>query len=129
MRPQPLRRSGRTLVVTNLVDFDSKYGHRNDPLGYARCIEAFDRRLPEVLEAVGDGMVFLTGDHGCDPTDVSTDHTREYTPALVAGPAVIGAVDLGVRPTFADLGATIADLMGVRTEGLAGTSFAGALGP
>jgi phosphopentomutase len=123
---------GEALVVTNLVDFDSKYGHRNDPQGYARCIEDFDRRVPELIEGVGDGVLFLTGDHGCDPTDsTSTDHTREHTPVLVAGNAVSGhaAVDLGVRETFADLGATVADLFGVKAgDGLAGTSFAGELG-
>ncbi len=124
-----LGRPGRTLVVTNLVDFDSKYGHRNDPEGYARCVEAFDRRLPEIEGALADGVMFLTGDHGCDPTDTaSTDHTREYTPVLVSGARAGEAVDLGTRSTFGDLGATVADLFGVRTEGLAGESFASLLG-
>jgi phosphopentomutase len=126
-----LGRDDPGLVVTNLVDFDTKYGHRNDPQGYARCIEAFDPRLPELIEAVGeDGALFLTGDHGCDPTDVSTDHTREEVPVLVAGGALGGraASDLGVRATFADLGATVADLFSVAPDGLAGTSFAGDLG-
>lgn len=118
------------LVVTNLVDFDTQYGHRNDPEGYARCIEEFDRRLPEQIAAVGDGLMFLTGDHGCDPTDASTDHTREYVPALVAGGALgeRDAVDLGVRDTFADMGATVADALGVDGSGLAGSSFLGQLG-
>jgi phosphopentomutase len=126
-----LGRDDPALVVTNLVDFDTKYGHRNDPQGYARCIEAFDPRLPELIEAVGeDGVLFLTGDHGCDPTDVSTDHTREEVPVLVAGGALEGRAvsDLGVRGTFADLGATVAELFGVAPEGLAGTSFADDLG-
>lgn len=124
-----LARPGRTLVVTNLVDFDSKYGHRNDPEGYARCVEAFDRRLPEIEGALADGVLFLTGDHGCDPTDTSsTDHTREYTPVLVSGARTTEAVDLGTRSTFGDLGQTVADLFGVRPEGLAGESFAGLLG-
>lgn len=123
-----LSRPGPQLLVTNLVDFDSKYGHRNDPQGYARCVEALDRRLPEVLEALGGGLLFLTGDHGCDPTTPSTDHSREYTPVLVAGARTEEPVDLGVRPTFADVGATVADVLGVGTEGLAGTSFAGQLG-
>jgi phosphopentomutase len=126
-----LRRPGRKLVFTNLVDFDSKYGHRNDPVGYARCIEALDARVPELIEAVGEGgLLFLTGDHGCDPTVTpSTDHTRERTPALVSG--VLdepGAIDVGVRAGFADLGATVGDVLGVPTEGLAGESFATALG-
>jgi phosphopentomutase len=118
---------GNGLVVTNLVDFDTKFGHRNDAEGYARCIEAFDRRLPELIDAVDDGLLFLTGDHGCDPTDGdSTDHTREHTPILVAGGGLDArpAADLGVRETFADLGATVADLFGVPSgDGLAGTSF------
>ncbi len=123
-----LGRPGRSLVVTNLVDFDSKYGHRNDPDGYGRCVEAFDRRLPELEQAVAGGILFLTGDHGCDPTTTpSTDHTREYTPILASGTRTRDAVDIGTRSTFGDLGATIADLLGVPTEGLAGTSFAGSL--
>jgi phosphopentomutase len=126
-----LGRGDHLLVVTNLVDFDTKYGHRNDAEGYARCVESFDRRLPELVDAVGDGLLFLTGDHGCDPTDRSTDHTREHTPVLVAGGALDGRgpVELGVRETFADLGATVAAVFGVSPgDGLAGTSFASDLG-
>ncbi len=125
-----LSRPSPCLVMTNLVDFDSKYGHRNDAPGYAKCVEAFDRRLPELVEAVGRGLLFLTGDHGCDPTDASsTDHTREYTPVLVSGVRQgDAAVDLGTRPVFSDLGATVADVLGVTTEGLAGTSFAREMG-
>jgi phosphopentomutase len=126
-----LEREDPVLVVTNLVDFDTKYGHRNDPRGYARCVEEFDRRLPDLIEAVGrDGLLFLTGDHGCDPTDESTDHTREHTPVLVAGGGLGEAdpKDLGVRETFADLGATVADLFGVSPDGLAGTSLVRDLG-
>jgi phosphopentomutase len=125
-----LERGDHLLVVTNLVDFDTKYGHRSDPEGYARCVEAFDRRVPELVEAVGEGVLFLTGDHGCDPTDASTDHTREHTPLLAAGGALarLGPIDLGTRDTFADLGATVAILFGVAPDGLAGTSLAGLLG-
>jgi phosphopentomutase len=127
-----LGRAAPSLVVTNLVDFDSKYGHRNDPQGYASCLEALDRRVPEVLAAAGapgsGGLVFVTGDHGCDPTDVSTDHTREYTPMLAAGIPLDRAVDVGTRATFADLGATVAEVLGIPTEGLAGEGFAAALG-
>ena len=125
-----LGREDDALVMTNLVDFDTKYGHRNDAEGYARCVEAFDRRVPELVGAVGEGLMFLTGDHGCDPTDVSTDHTREHTPVLVAGGALASrpAVDLGVRDTFADLGATVASLFGVGSDGLAGTAFSRELG-
>jgi phosphopentomutase len=126
-----LGRGDHLLVVTNLVDFDTKYGHRNDAEGYARCVESFDRRLPELVDAVGNGLLFLTGDHGCDPTDRSTDHTREHTPVLVAGGALDGRgpFELGVRETFADLGATVAAVFGVAPgDGLAGTSFASDLG-
>ncbi|MBI2238294.1 MAG: phosphopentomutase [Actinobacteria bacterium] len=118
-----LGRPGPAFVFTNLVDFDSKYGHRNDPNGYAACVEALDRRLPELIGALDGGVLFLTGDHGCDPTTPSTDHSRERTPLLAAGlPG--DARDLGTRTTFADLGATVADLLGVETEGLAGRSLA-----
>jgi phosphopentomutase len=124
-----LRRPGTSLVFTNLVDFDSKYGHRNDPAGYAACIEALDPRIPELEDAVGDGLMVITGDHGCDPTDTSsTDHTREYTPVLVAGARADTAVDLGIRRVFGDIGVTIADVLGVEVEGLAGTSFAREIG-
>jgi phosphopentomutase len=124
-----LRRDGRSLTMTNLVDFDSKYGHRNDPQGYAHCVEAFDRRLPELIDAVGQGLLFLTGDHGCDPTTVpSTDHTREFTPVLVSGARSEAAIDLGTRPRFSDLGATVADVLGVESRGLAGASFSEEIG-
>jgi phosphopentomutase len=121
---QYLKRDGRTLVVTNLVDFDSKYGHRNDPQGYAACVEAFDRRLPQIREAIRGGLMILTGDHGCDPTTPSTDHSREFTPILVDGSRTHRPVDLGARTSFADIGATIGEVLGVPTEGLAGRSFA-----
>lgn len=125
-----LARGDHLLVVTNLVDFDTEFGHRNDAAGYARCIEEFDLRVPELLEAVGrDGLVFITGDHGCDPTDESTDHTREHVPVIGGGGALEDrSVDVGTRETFADLGATVADLFGVAPDGLAGTSFAPELG-
>ncbi|MGZ8598940.1 MAG: phosphopentomutase [Actinomycetota bacterium] len=120
-----LGRPGPALVFSNLVDFDSKYGHRNDPPGYAHAVEAFDRRLPEVIAALDGGLLFLTGDHGCDPTTPSTDHSRELTPLLVAG-LDGGPVDLGTRGTFADLGATVADLLGVAWD-LEGESMAAEL--
>lgn len=123
-----LGRPGPSLVFTNLVDFDSKYGHRSDPEGYARCIESFDRRIPELEAAARDGLVFITGDHGCDPTDLSTDHTREHVPVLVSGLAGGAPVDLGTRASFADLGATVAESLGVSVGGLAGESFADRIG-
>ncbi len=121
-----LRRPGPALVFANLVDFDSKYGHRNDSRGYADAIRAFDQRVPELVGALGGGVLLLTGDHGCDPTTPSTDHSRERTPLLAAGlPG--GSYDVGTRDTFADLGATAADLLGIPWD-LAGSSFASELG-
>ncbi len=122
-----LRRPGPALVFANLVDFDSKYGHRNDAAGYAAAIEAFDRRLPDLIAALGGGVLLITGDHGCDPTTPSTDHTRERTPLLAAG-LEGGPHEIGTRDGFGDLGATAADLLGVDLEGLLGTSFAPELG-
>jgi phosphopentomutase len=122
-----LRRPPPAFVFTNLVDFDSKYGHRNDAAGYAACVEAFDRRIPELVEALDGGVLLITGDHGCDPTTPSTDHSRERTPVLIAG-VPGGPHDLGSRSTFADLGATVADLLEVEAEGMAGESFASELG-
>jgi phosphopentomutase len=121
-----LRRPGPALVFSNLVDFDSKYGHRNDPKGYAHAIEALDLRLPELVDALVGGVLFLTGDHGCDPTTPSTDHSRERTPMLAAG-LDGGPYDVGARDTYADLGATAAELLGVPWD-LQGSSFAGAIG-
>lgn len=120
-----LRRGGHLLVMTNLVDFDTKFGHRNDPQGYAGALGRLDRRVPELLDAVGDGLLFVTGDHGCETTDESTDHTREHVPVLAGGGALghREPVDLGTRDTFADLGATVAELFGVFDDSLAGTSF------
>jgi phosphopentomutase len=122
-----LRRPPPAFVFTNLVDFDSKYGHRNDPTGYAACVEAFDRRLPELIGALGGGVLLITGDHGCDPTTPSTDHSRERTPLLAAGlPG--GPADLGTRASFSDLGQTVADLLGADGTGLEGSSFLDLLG-
>jgi phosphopentomutase len=121
-----LRRPGPALIFSNLVDFDSKYGHRNDPAGYAHAVEALDVRIPELVEALDGGVLFLTGDHGCDPTTPSTDHSRERTPLLVAG-LEGGPFDVGDRDSYADLGATVAELLGA-SWGLRGESFARELG-
>jgi phosphopentomutase len=117
----------RGLIFTNLVDFDTLYGHRNDVAGYAKNLELLDARLPDVLDRMREDDVFLlTADHGCDPADVSTDHTRENVPLLVRGARVRPGRALGTRATFADLGATLADNFGVPALG-AGTSFLGDL--
>lgn len=110
-------------IFTNLVDFDSKYGHRRDPEGYGRCIEEFDARLPEIMGAMGDeDVLMILADHGNDPVHTGTDHTREYVPLLVYGKGLKQGVNLGTRTTFADAGATVADLLGVEPLNI-GTSF------
>lgn len=117
------RRPGQGLVFANLVDFDTLFGHRNEPQGFARALEAFDQGLEQLLPRLrGDEMVWITADHGNDPTTPSTDHSREYTPLLIAGPRVRAGVDLGTRATFADLGATLAEIFQV-TAPRQGTSF------
>jgi len=101
------------LIFTNLVDLDTLYGHRNDPRGYGQDLERIDAGLAPILEGLTPGDLFiLTADHGNDPTTSSTDHSREYVPLLVAGPRVRGGVDLGVRGTFADVGATVGEALG-----------------
>jgi phosphopentomutase len=111
---EAMRTGDADLVYTNLVDFDSKYGHRNDPAGFAKNLAGLDALMPELLGALGKGdLFFLTADHGCETTDVSTDHTREHVPFLAAGPAVKRDVDLGVRSGFADLAATAGEWLGV----------------
>lgn len=105
----------RGLIFVNLVDFDMLYGHRNDSAGYARALESFDARLPELLRGLRQGDILcVTSDHGNDPTSAGTDHTREYVPLLAYGPHLARGVDLGVRRTFADLGQTVADALGVK---------------
>jgi phosphopentomutase len=113
----------RGFVFTNLVDFDTQYGHRNDVAGYAANLERFDRRLARVLPLLRpDDLLVVTADHGNDPTTPSTDHSREYVPLLVTGAQVRAGGDLGTRRTFADLGQTLAESFGV--EALPnGTSF------
>lgn len=102
------------ILFTNLVDTDMIYGHRNDVEGYAGALEYFDAKLPEIMaEMKEDDILFITADHGCDPTTPSTDHSREYVPLLVYGRKVRPGVDLGVRKTFADLGQTVSDYLGL----------------
>jgi phosphopentomutase len=108
--------SGRADVIfTNLVDFDSKYGHRNDPAGFAKNLAGLDGLLPGLLSALTmEDLLILTADHGCETTDASTDHTREHVPLIFAGPGVKEDVEVGVRRGFCDLAATAGDWMGVR---------------
>lgn len=103
----------RSLIFTNLVDFDQNYGHRRDAIGYGEALEYFDSRLPELTAALGpDSVLLMTADHGCDPTWIGTEHTREYVPVLFSGPKV-APVNLGERQTFADMGQTLAEFFGL----------------
>ena len=116
------------LVFANLVDFDQAYGHRNDPQGYAQALEAFDHRLPDIRDALGPrDVLVVTADHGNDPTTASTDHSRERVPILCWGEALL-ARGIGVRETFADCGATVAELLGVAWSN-PGVSFASQIMP
>ena len=103
------------LCFTNLVDTDSVYGHRNDPKGFAGALEEFDRRLAEMTELLRPGdLMIITADHGCDPCFIqSTDHSREYIPILAWTPGMKSGVDLGTRTSFADIGATCAEWLGL----------------
>ena len=105
------------LIFANLVDFDMYYGHRNDPDGYARALEEFDGRVPEIIDTMArQDILFITADHGCDPTTVSTDHSREYVPLLIYGKEIRIGVNLGTRKTFSDLAQTTAEYLGTGGE-------------
>jgi len=111
-----------SLIFTNLVNFDQDYGHRRDPIGYAQALEHFDKRLPEIYaQMADDDVLFLTADHGCDPTWPGSDHTREFVPVMAYNHS-IQAVELGKRASFADLGQTLAALFQVKSMAY-GTSF------
>jgi len=111
------------LIFTNLVDFDSKYGHRRDPVGYGKAIEDFDARLPEIIAAMKeDDMLILCADHGNDPVHTGWDHTREYVPVLIYGKKIKAGVNLGTRASFADIGATIAEALNTEKTAI-GESF------
>ena len=109
-----MRHQDRGLIFSNLVDFDTVYGHRNDVRGYAANLERFDARLATVLALLREGdVVIVTADHGNDPSTPSTDHSREYVPLMITGQHVRKGTDLGTRESFADLGQTLADVFGV----------------
>ncbi len=112
------------LIFVNLVDFDSLYGHRNNPQGYATALEEFDRRLPQLVSALKPGdVLIITADHGNDPTGEGTDHTRERVPILIAGESIKPGWNLGTRACFADLAASVAEFLDVPWDG-PGASFA-----
>ena len=118
------KRDFEGLCFVNLVDFDMKYGHRNDIVGYASAMTEFDRYLGEFLKNMrADDMLIITADHGCDPSTPSTDHSREYVPMIVCGDGIKAGIDLGTRSTFADISATVLDYLGVNKEDTAGESF------
>ena len=108
------------ILFTNLVDFDMLYGHRNDTEAYAKGLVEFDKRLPEILDNLKDeDILFITADHGCDPTTESTDHSREYTPLIMYGRNVKAGANIHTRESFSDIAATIAEYLGIdaKTEG------------
>jgi phosphopentomutase len=108
-----MERTDGGLIFANLVDFDTQFGHRNDVAGYAANLERFDIRLQGLLPKLGEGdVLFVTADHGNDPSTPSTDHSREHVPVMVTGASIRSDVNLGTRPTFADLGQTVAEILG-----------------
>ena len=112
------------LCFVNLVEFDMIYGHRNDTDGYAAAMTEFDRSLGQLLPLLEkEDLLMITADHGCDPSTPSTDHSREYTPLLLLGDAVRGGVNLGTRPSFADIGATVLDYFGISPLEIDGESL------
>jgi len=119
-----MRQMQTGFIMANLVDFDMLFGHRQDAGGFAKALEEFDAMLPQILAELKTGDVLLmTADHGNDPTDASTDHSREYVPLLCVHPGGRTNVSLGTRNTFADAGTTVAEFFGLRGDSLAGESF------
>lgn len=117
-----LQKNSRGLIFSNLVDFDMLYGHRRDTEGFAKALEHFDSRLPEIENAMrDDDLIMITADHGNDPTFPGSDHTREYAPLLVYGKNARGGINLGSRASLADIGQTIANNFGLQLT--AGESF------
>ncbi|HEX3556398.1 MAG TPA: phosphopentomutase [Thermoanaerobaculia bacterium] len=111
------------LIFANLLDFDTLFGHRRDPEGYAKSLTSLDSRLPSVLQLLGDeDLLIITADHGNDPTFRGSDHTREFVPLLVSGPSLVKGRNLGTRESFADVAASVAEFFEVAWTG-AGTSF------
>ncbi len=117
-----LNAESRGLIFSNLVDFDMLYGHRRDVEGYAKALEVFDERLPEIFDAMrADDLLILTADHGNDPTKSGSDHTREYAPLIVYGKSAKGGINLGTRQSLSDIGQMIAENFGLKLKD--GVSF------
>ena len=113
----------RGLLFANLIDFDMRFGHRRNPEGYAGALREFDAFLPELTSTMDErDLLIITADHGNDPTWPGTDHTREHVPLIAWRPGMSGGIDLGVRETFADVGATLSEALSVPPP-QAGTSF------
>lgn len=118
-----IKKVTKGLIFTNLVDTDMLYGHRNDIEGYARALEYFDEKIPEIINTMNDNdVLIITADHGNDPSTPSTDHSREYTPILMYGKNLKNNVNIGVRATYADIAATILDMLNLPQLGT-GESF------
>ncbi|MFK5927352.1 MAG: phosphopentomutase [Desulfuromusa sp.] len=119
---QALNKINRGLIMTNLVDFDMLYGHRLNSSGFAAALQEFDSWLPDLFKRMlADDLLIITADHGCDPTTPGTDHSREYVPLLLFSQAITAPISLGVRQSFADVGATVADNFKISLQ--TGTSF------
>ena len=117
-----IKENNNSFIFANLVDFDVYYGHRNDPIGFAKALKYFDNRLPEILKLLDDSdVLIITADHGNDPTTPSTDHSREYIPLLYYQRGV-GGKNLGIRNTFSDIGKSAANFFSIETK-LKGTNF------
>lgn len=117
---EAVKNADEALIFTNLVDFDTEFGHRRDVAGYAKALEEFDAYIPELTENLKENdLLIITADHGNDPTAPGTDHTREYIPLLVIGNSIKAGVDFGIRNSFADIAATIAEYLELeyKTEG------------
>lgn len=118
-----MKQQAEGFIFTNLVDFDMLYGHRNDVNGYAKALVDFDRRIPEIIQNMNsEDILIITADHGCDPTTVSTDHSREYIPLIIYGDQVKKNINLGIRKSFCDIGKTILDIFDIKNS-LNGESF------
>ncbi len=120
---QYMKEESKGLIFTNLVEFDMKWGHRNDVSGYAKGLEEFDKVLPDIIKAMKEeDILIINADHGCDPTTLSTDHSREYVPLLLYGKELKENIDLKTGKTFANIGQTIAEIFKLPTLNI-GESF------